>query len=183
MALKEWAVLCDALVAGRQSLLLRKGGISESNGEFELEHSRFVLFPTYVHQKADSLKAEYRTTLDVRSSEPNELRITGWAEVTDIVQLHDRRQMDELADLHIWDESLVDMRFNYRPYNPLYLMLVRAHRLAVPVMIENCIDYNGCRSWVPLNTPIEIEASTPAVEDEAYERLRRMVKQRLAKAV
>src|ERR1700722_13719814 len=33
-AFKEWAVTCQALAAGRQSLLLRKGGIHERDGRF-----------------------------------------------------------------------------------------------------------------------------------------------------
>jgi hypothetical protein len=50
IALKEWATLCRALETGRQIILLRKGGIYESAGEFEVEHRRFLLFPTYLHQ-------------------------------------------------------------------------------------------------------------------------------------
>ena len=36
-ALKEWAVVARALGSGRQTLLLRKGGIHERRGEFEVE--------------------------------------------------------------------------------------------------------------------------------------------------
>src|SRR5687768_3845167 len=42
VALKEWATVCTALETGRQILLLRKGGIHETGGQFELEHSRFL---------------------------------------------------------------------------------------------------------------------------------------------
>ena len=37
-------------------------------------------------------------------------------------------QMDALDGEHIWTAPLIDMRFNYRPQNPLYLLLVRAFR-------------------------------------------------------
>src|SRR6476469_947176 len=50
IALKEWATVCHALETGRQMLLLRKGGIYEAAGEFELENPQFLLFPTYLHQ-------------------------------------------------------------------------------------------------------------------------------------
>jgi len=46
-AFKEWAVICRALAEGRQALILRKGGIEETGGTFEVEHSRFWLYPTY----------------------------------------------------------------------------------------------------------------------------------------
>ena len=32
LALKEWAVICDLLATGRQTLVLRKGGIAEEQG-------------------------------------------------------------------------------------------------------------------------------------------------------
>ena len=38
MAFKEWAVICRALAQGRQRLILRKGGIEEPGGQFELAH-------------------------------------------------------------------------------------------------------------------------------------------------
>ena len=50
VGLKEWAVVCGALASGRQMVLLRKGGIYEAAGEFEVEHREFLLFPTYLHQ-------------------------------------------------------------------------------------------------------------------------------------
>ena len=42
VALKEWASVCSALETGRQIILLRKGGIHESGGEFEVENRQFV---------------------------------------------------------------------------------------------------------------------------------------------
>src|SRR5205823_6044048 len=60
-AFKEWAVICRALAEGRQSLILRKGGIAEPGGEFALEQKHFWLFPTYVHQQQTGIKPEART--------------------------------------------------------------------------------------------------------------------------
>ena len=37
-AFKEWAVVCRALTEGKQALILRKGGIAETGGRFQLEH-------------------------------------------------------------------------------------------------------------------------------------------------
>src|SRR2546422_3996735 len=39
-AFKEWAVVVDALGRGEQVIILRKGGIAEDRGEFELEQDR-----------------------------------------------------------------------------------------------------------------------------------------------
>jgi len=72
IALKEWAVVCRALERGRQILLLRKGGIYEAAGEFELEHRRFLLFPTYLHQKIEMLKTGERDGFEARQHEPQQ---------------------------------------------------------------------------------------------------------------
>ncbi len=38
VALKEWAVICHELAAGRQIALLRKGGIRDATQGFTIEH-------------------------------------------------------------------------------------------------------------------------------------------------
>ena len=50
---------------------------------------------------------------------------------------------------------MIDYRFNYKPENPLYLLLVRAYRLHEPVVIENTPAYAGCKSWVPLDQAVQ----------------------------
>ena len=58
VAFKEWAGVCDALIEGRQTVIIRKGGISETAGpgEFDLEHPEFWLYPTWVHQAEQGLR-------------------------------------------------------------------------------------------------------------------------------
>src|SRR5258705_6334894 len=117
VALKEWASVCSALDEGRQIILLRKGGILEAIGGFELEHPQFFLFPTYLHQNAQMLKEHERNRLVRLRAEPAEVVLSSAAIVTDIIRLRDRGQMDVLDRAHIWTRPLIDMRFNYRPQN------------------------------------------------------------------
>jgi hypothetical protein len=173
VALKEWAVVCQALERGRQIILLRKGGIYEAAGEFELEHSRFLLFPTYLHQKLEMLKTGERGGFEARQQEPQQVRLGGMGEVTDIVQVQSRTQMDALDEQHIWTSPLIDMRFNYRPENPLYLLLVRAYALPEPRMVANTPAYAGCKSWVPLDEEISIAGATAVLAPDVYEQRRR----------
>jgi hypothetical protein len=175
VALKEWAVVCAALSSGRQMVLLRKGGIYEAAGEFEVEHREFLLFPTYLHQNAQMLKEDARQGLETRSEEPKEITISAAAVVTDIVQLQAREQMNLLDEEHVWAKPLIDMRFNYRPENPLYLLIVRAHRLAEPVTIANTPAYAGCKSWVPLDQPLELGAALPVLDDARFEMKRKKI--------
>src|ERR1051326_1355264 len=96
VGLKEWAVVCRALENRRQILLLRKGGIFEAAGEFELEHREFLLFPTYLHQKREMLKPEAHSDFEQRNAEPEQVNISAAGVVTDIIRVESRGQMDRL---------------------------------------------------------------------------------------
>ena len=172
IGLKEWATVCHALETGRQMLLLRKGGIYEAAGEFELEHPQFLLFPTFLHQNLNMLKPEAHAGFEPASAEPQQVRLSAAGIVTDIIQLRSRRQMDALEAEHVWAPPLIDMRFNYKPQNPLYLLLVRAYRLCEPIVIENTPAYAGCKSWVPLDAPIPTADAQPVLDDVRYEHRR-----------
>jgi hypothetical protein len=175
IALKEWATVCAALESGRQIVLLRKGGIYESAGEFELEHPQFLLFPAYLHQKPDLLKPEAHPAYPPHTREPQTIHLSAAATVTDILPLHSRAQMDALDAHHIWTPALIDMRFNYRPENPLYLLLLRTCRLAAPVTIPNTLAYAGCKSWVPLTDPIATADALPVLDEARYARERQAI--------
>jgi hypothetical protein len=175
IALKEWATVCHALETGRQIILLRKGGIYESAGEFEVEHRQFLLFPTYLHQNLKMLKPEAHAGFEPRSAEPAKITISSAAQVTDIIELKDRKQMDALDAEHIWTPPLIDMRFNYRPQNPLYLLLVRAYRLTQTVTVDNTPAYAGCKSWVPLEKPIDTSDATPVLDQSTFDSRRQRI--------
>jgi hypothetical protein len=180
VALKEWASVCAALGDGRQIILLRKGGIYESAGEFEIEHRRLLLFPTYLHQNAEMLKAGEHCALNSLKAEPDKISISLAGEITDIIPMANRLAMDALDNEHIWTSKLIDMRFNYRPENPLYLLLVRAYKLAKPVTIDNTPAYAGCKSWVPLDRTVDTKDAMPILDDSEYSRRTQMIIQRLA---
>jgi len=176
VALKEWSVVCQALETGRQIILLRKGGIVEAIGGFELEHSRFLLFPTYLHQNISMLKPEAQGQVTASSAEPEQITIGSAAEVTDIICLSNRSQMDAIEAEHIWAPPLIDIRFNYRPKNPLYLLIVRAYTLAAPVTIQNTPEYAGCKSWVPLSQSIECDGAKVIMEEHTFRERRDRVR-------
>lgn len=160
-------------------MLLRKGGILEAIGGFELEHPQFMLFPTYLHQKAELLKPEWRAHVEPRSEEPAEIQLSLAGAVSDIVKVDSGAQAAAVAAQHVWAEALIDMRFNYRPKNPLYLLLVRAYRLPRPATVINTPQYAGCKSWVPLEQEIETAGATPILSDADYALQREAVMSRL----
>jgi len=180
VALKEWAAVCSALEEGLQMILLRKGGILEAIGGFELEHPQFFLFPTYLHQNAPMLKERERNRLVMLKEEPAEITLSSAATVTDIIRLRDRAQMDRLDQQHIWTPPLIDIRFNYRPQNPLYLLLLRVYRLKEPITIQNTPEYAGCKSWVPLEAPLSTAGARPVIDEADFEALRAQILSEIA---
>jgi hypothetical protein len=179
VALKEWQTVCAALETGRQMILLRKGGIFENEGKFEIEHRQFLLFPTFLHQNIAMLKTTEHAHFSPADAEPRQITMTAGGLITDIVEVTSRPAMDALDDQHIWTAPLIDMRFNYRPDRPLYLLLVRAYRLHEPLKVENTPAYAGCKSWVPLDQPIPTGDALPVLDDVKYEIRRRMILERL----
>ena len=176
VGLKDWEAVCRALASGRQTLLLRKGGIHETAGVFELEQSRFILFPTWLHQNIEWIKPDDRADAQTFASEPDTVTLSTWAQVAEIVRVRSRAAIDALADEHIYLPPLIDMRFNYRPDKPLYVLIIRAYQLATPITIQNMPAYSGCRSWVPLENPIDLQNSSPALSDAEFALHRERVK-------
>jgi hypothetical protein len=171
-AMKEWASVIGALESGRQIMLLRKGGILEQGPkrQFEMTHQQFLLFPTYLHQSRGELKPQVE--FEPASAEPQQVRITTAGVVSDIIKVESRQQIDRLDDEHIWTSSLIDMRFNYKPANPLYLVLVRIYRLHEAVILANTAAFAGCKSWVPLDEAIATGDAMAVLDDVRYEHRR-----------
>lgn len=169
IALKEWAVVCDLLTNGGLTLILRKGGIHESGGPgvFAMAHDRFLMYPSWLHQKPELVKPEFRDQVEMLD-EPDTITFTGYGEVAKIWEVPDRESFDRLDDLHCWADEQINIRFNYKPQNPLYLVAIRGYQLANTKTIDNLMEYSGCRSWVPLkeDAAVEINDATPAVSDD-----------------
>lgn len=167
IALKEWKIVCDLLAEGSLKLLLRKGGIHEDRGpgRFEMEHSRFLLFPSWLHQKPHMIKEDLRDRVECLD-EPEQVTLTAWAETAAIWEVPSRPALEQLDDLHCWTAAQLDMRFGYRPENPLFLVALRVYRLDTPTTIDNLFEYGGCRSWIPLQAHHQIDPthSTPALD-------------------
>ncbi len=178
-ALKEWAVVQRSLLEGHQILLLRKGGLIEETGDFDLRARQFLLYPTYEHEteRAGDLQPCFGQWLqeeEARKTAPSELRIEAAAEVTDVVQVEDREKLLTLAPQHIWSPQFIAGRYDWEPYKPVFVLLLRAYRLAVPVVLPVERSYGGCRSWIELSQPISTLGAVPAVSDEYYARRREL---------
>lgn len=170
IALKEWAVICQALADGRQTILLRKGGIAEPSGAFRVEFDRFWLFPTFVHQQDQGVIDAYRPLLDAvqRDGAPGEqVRLSHFVTVERVWQVDRLERALALRDLHGWTDATVEARFHYRTPG-LYVLAVRTHRAAGEAFLPMTEHYGGCKSWVDLDEPLSIEGATPVLSDDQF---------------
>ncbi len=167
VAFKEWAGVCAALISGRQSLILRKGGVAESGGEFRPDHPAFWLYPTVVHQADQGL----RTPIKLPPFDPQVVPIEGLAVVEWTARVDRIDQLDALTDFHDWTEATIRGRFDYRRPG-LWALVVRVYRRGDPWPLRVTPEQLGCKTWVPLDFSISTEGAKVVVE--AAEAARRL---------
>ena len=143
---KEWAIVCEALGRGEQTILLRKGGIAEGREGFGFRHSEFFLFPTFFHEQIDKVRTHGAETPTAREGEiesrylaklVGQKKITSWSIAA------------ALEPFHILQESVLRERFDYKQAG-LHVALVRVFRLKPSWIFPDTPAYGGCRSWVKL---------------------------------
>jgi hypothetical protein len=167
VAFKEWAGICDALAAGRQCVILRKGGIAEGPGGFAPEHPAFWLYPTRVHEAEQGLRAAASPASAPAPAGAIDLRALA---VVDAVGYLDRpERLPDLDAFHVWTEATVRKRFDYRAPG-LWVLGVRVFVRPSPWRIEETLAHVGCKSWVPLDAPLSTAGLAPAVDDEPFAR-------------
>jgi hypothetical protein len=153
IAFKEWAAICRALASGRQDVILRKGGIVEPNGTFAVDHHRFLLLPTFLHQSAEQLIPEARDLLDgIDADRPPEgsVVLMHEAEVLRATRTTSLEALDSFRSRHVWADAVVAERF-HRWKDELHVLEVAVTRLAEPLVFPWHDDYGGCKSWVSLH--------------------------------
>lgn len=162
LALKEWGAVVHALLDGRQSVLLRKGGIREKR--FDVASDRFVLFPTIAHAHGERVRPGHEDVLAAGAADIDEdagtFVVRAGVELVDVVPTDDADALAALTDLHIWRPEHISERLAFRPRHELQVLVVRAIALPEPVTVTRTPAYGGCSSWVDL--PLAWEgAGTP----------------------
>ncbi len=179
IAFKEWAAICRALAEGRQSLILRKGGIAEEGGQFRPEHDRFLLYPTHFHeQHRVGIKPNLLPMLEtVEREKPSAgtIRFTHFAEVVEVFQVLEVEKALALNELHGWTAEEVTKRFHYRKPG-LFVLAVRVFRLPLSIERAERPEYAGCKSWVALEEAISIEGASAVLDREAFAAILSQVK-------
>jgi hypothetical protein len=162
---KEWALVCEALGRGEQSILVRKGGIAEGRAGFGFRHSEFFLFPTFFHEQVEKVRGD---EVEIPERSDGQIEIRYLARLISAAHITDWEKASALAPLHILRESVVRERFDYKQ-SGLHVALVRVFRLAPSWIFPDTPAYAGCRSWVKLPECPPQTRWEPVLTEQAHE--------------
>jgi hypothetical protein len=175
-AFKEWAVICEALGTGLQSVIIRKGGIAEGQQGFAFRHAEFFLFPTWFHEQLEKTTLSPDSPVPDHPGEELEVRYTASVEWSTI--LPDWERVTRLRAFHVLRESVLEERYRYTETEGVHVAFVRVYRLDPPLRLKNEKKYAGCRSWIELP---EIEGSVlvSVISDEEHQRRKKVLEELL----
>lgn len=155
VAFKEWQLVSDALARGEQSIILRKGGISEGKAGFQWLHEKFFLFPSLFHEQAEQVipdsAGETRKIPEPLAPE-GKVAFSVFVETLATGRLTDWDEVAALAPYHIWREEIIRERFEWGDEPGISWATVRTHVLADPWILDDRKTFGGCRSWFGLPT-------------------------------
>lgn len=189
LALKEWSIICKALEEGKQTILLRKGGILEYKKGFEISQKLFLLYPTLEHQAAEYLQSNYlqeyelllkRNSSEIVEDKVNTIRII--ARIEAMQEFHDHKLLSKLEKYHIWNEKYVNMRMNYNPKKPMNALLLRIYKLSQPISLDVNPEWAGCKSWIDIEFPSKhgiqygninelLNQSVPVIKEKDFQKI------------
>jgi len=177
-ALKEWAVLCDAMARGDIIAMVRKGGIREQRAGFAVRHDRFVLYPTFFHERDGELAPRFRDTLAIsHAAHPPAgiVRLSLVADVAAVWHIRDLEALRAIESEHGLAWEAVESRFNYRGVPGVQVVAVRVSRLRSVTDLPEVRRYAGCVSWVELDEDVDVSGARPVVDGAPFDaRLARM---------
>ncbi|HXT14469.1 MAG TPA: DUF1802 family protein [Gemmatimonadaceae bacterium] len=170
-ALKEWAVLVDAMARGEIIAMIRKGGIREQRAGFSVKHDRFLFYPTFFHEKANELAPRFVGQLDAAHARQPEQRDAGLirleyvADVLGVWPVNELEVLRAIDQEHGLDWSAVESRFHYKNKPGVQVVAVRVSRLAAPAVVPEVRRYRGCVSWVELEDDVDVSNAEPVLDD------------------
>ncbi len=171
-AFKEWAVIVDALGRGEQIIILRKGGISEGRGGFQVDHPQFLLFPTLFHQQREAVLPSAQARYDLIAPgfpAKERLHLQYFAEITAWQRLDSLAAAERLRGQHVWRDEVIAERFDWGREKAIYALAVRVFRLPQLMDLPMLPSYGGCKSWIELEPDVVTEGAQPVLTDREFE--------------
>ena len=131
-ALKEWATVVKALEEGKQTVILRKGGILETASGFNIESKKIFLFPTWEHQETKHVKPEFhdflKEVLDQETRRSDFNKITSYAEILFEKDIESNEVINNLSSFHVWSDSYIQERRNWIPEKPMKAVFLKTDK-------------------------------------------------------
>jgi hypothetical protein len=180
VAFKEWSGVCDALIQGRQTLILRKGGISEGPGpgRFAPEHTEFWLYPTWTHQSQQGLRSVGDQAPGTCATAPNpdgSIPIRGFVRLEFFGYVMSEASLAALRRFHCLEDETIRMRFHYRKPG-LWVLAARVWQRDPGFSVLPTGQYAGCTTWVYLDVPLPTVGLAPAFNDSQWAEQCRQIK-------
>jgi hypothetical protein len=100
------------------------------------------------------------------------ITVAGWADIVDVAVITEPEHVDAIDSKLIWTRDYVESRFNWKKRDPLWVLVLRVHRLDEPRTIGWNDEYGGCTSWVDYEGLPTDPASVPShivLSDVAFE--------------
>ena len=162
-----------ALLEGRQTVLLRKGGLADKRPGFSVEHNEFFVYPTYWHQQRLGVDPSLAGLWEgiVEGAPPaDQVEFSVYAAVIKSFQIVNPERLNILRGIQVLTEDELSRRFYYRDKPGIHLIVLRAYRLSEPIRIPVMEHFPGCRSWVDLGHELSTTGCRPVLDDDLFER-------------
>jgi hypothetical protein len=172
IAFKEWAGVCDALFQGRQSVIIRKGGVSEGAGagNFVPEYSEFWLYPTWVHQAEQGMSGIAAQPLSAHPTVPEavgSVPIRGLVRVDQIGRVESEKALPALEEFHCLTCETIFKRFHYRKPG-LWVLGARVWLRESVLPVAATPEHAGCKTWVILDQAIPTTGLSPVLDETQW---------------
>ena len=184
-AFKEWAIVCDALGKGQQSIIFRKGGIHEGKRGFQFKHDQFFLFPTRFHEQEQNIKlgSHSESSLPSEYELGEKVEIQFFCKIQSIKTLDDWDVIKSLEAFHIWNDSTIKERYEWsmsgeeEPF--ISLAILRVYKFGEVIQFPYEKKYGGCRSWlqIPEIREYDFELFEPVIADQEFDKLLHQINQ------
>jgi hypothetical protein len=171
VALKEWAVLVNAMARGDLIAMIRKGGIREKRAGFDVRHDRFLLYPTFFHEKLNELAQRFHSTLEsAHATRPPDgmIELRYLASVAAVWQVTELERLPAIEAEHGLTWGAVESRFKYRDDPRVHVVAVRISALPATATLPEVRRYTGCVSWVKLDEDVDVAGVVPVLDDASF---------------
>ncbi len=162
LGFKELASVCEAIAAGRQSILLRKAGLRESTADSVFESRTFYLLPTRYHEKT-------------KEGTPDGFAISLHLHVIQSGDLLEWPRIENLLPLTAYDPKTIREHFDSRNEKLLHFAHIRASRLEPVWHLPSSPALSGCRSWFDLPNPPSHLKEIPVPETDITRQTTRLL--------